>query len=180
MNNPCDDVPIWQVALIIDTNSYAGNYHREVAAFLTGHTDEYDEDNKYIADFKELLETDEVSQEVVNELQRIATNCKHDEYDYVHSTLAATPNRVNNGRGKNSDGAVGKTEDGSMNWPAYESVAVFLSDVPSGETMQFLKKRAHKMSLEEFKYGSSDDIKVTGVRCLVHKQTSTISEISIK
>ena len=119
--------------LVIDTNAYAGDFDREICAYVTGICDEdapaHDEVANVLADAPELVQA-------FRDKSMLVT---HAEYGPVSNTIRSTPGRINEG-----DGDCRDAEPGEDGWGAYESVAVFLSKPLTTTEMDYVRRRAHE------------------------------------
>jgi hypothetical protein len=82
--------------LVVDTDSYAGNFERELAGYATGICDL----DRGHGD-KEAMEAAEAEPDIVAALQAKSLAVRHDQYGMVTNTIRATPGRLNNGMGFN-------------------------------------------------------------------------------
>ena len=80
--------------LVVDTDSYAGNFERELAGYATGICDL----DRGRGD-KEAMEAAEAEPDIVAALRAKSRAVRHDEYGMVTNTIRATPGRLNNGMG---------------------------------------------------------------------------------
>ena len=80
--------------LVVDTDSYAGNFERELAGYATGICDL----DRGRGD-KEAMEAAEAEPDIVAALRAKSRAVRHDEYGMVTNTIRATPGRFNNGMG---------------------------------------------------------------------------------
>lgn len=120
--------------LVIDTDTYAGNIERELAAYAVG---VHDRDRGHGSSELEIFEEDAESDPVLQGLIGIQVMQKHEEYDEVSNTIWPTPGRLNNGVGVHFD------DDGkSLGYPAYESVAMFTSRLLTEIELAAVTKRA--------------------------------------
>lgn len=122
--------------LVIDTDSYSGNFEREICGYATGIVDEEryhgtDQANAAMRDHPEM-----VKGIVAKQSWRT-----HAEYGQVSNTIRATPGRLNDGMGNHFD-----AETGQKGHPAYESVAIFLRSPLTREELEFVTARAHEFS----------------------------------
>ena len=121
-------------AFIIDTDSYSGNFEREMAAFLTGV--ETVRGEKWIEEFeKEYGKNDEDS--IVNNLLYL-----YSEHGDEFQSIWESPNWRNDGNGKHypKNSAKGK----KCRYAAYNSVAIFFRNLPDEQSIAMLKERAYK------------------------------------
>lgn len=102
---------------IIDTDSYAGNFERELCGYCTGHWDGETHGGKQAAIFNE-----EVGDECFDNIAY--TVLEHDGYGYTSCvTIEAEPTTHQ-----------------------YNSVAIFFDEKPTKEQINLMKQRAEKYS----------------------------------
>lgn len=80
--------------LVVDTDSYAGNFERELAGYATGVCDR----DRGHGD-REAEDTATAHPDMVGALMTKSLPVRHDEYGMVTNTIRATPGRLNNGFG---------------------------------------------------------------------------------
>ncbi len=84
--------------LVIDTNSYSGNFERQLAGYCTGVWDrERAHGDAEAADAKK------ANPSLVAVIEAKSTTVQHNEYGQVSNTIRATPGRLNNGAGYHYD-----------------------------------------------------------------------------
>lgn len=135
------DTPVFM--LVIDTDAYSGNFERELCAYATGlwswemHHGEDEARDAAAAD-----------PAIVASIAEKGDAQLHDEHNvFVVETLRATPGRWNDGMGGHFDDDL-KVEDKPAH-PAYESVAVFLSEPLTEGEMAFVRARAARFAATE-------------------------------
>lgn len=84
--------------LVIDTDSYAGNFERPLAGYTTG---VWDHERKH-GDV-EAEDALKFNPAIVAQLAQKSRSVKHEEYGEVTNTIRATPGRANNGMGWHYD-----------------------------------------------------------------------------
>lgn len=130
------DLPL---AFVIDTDQYAGNFEREMCAFVTGQIGECGKGSK----------------------QAVLFHCDHPlRIDEFENLVVQFPD----GHGNHRPTAIWPTP-GTMNesgsGAAYQSVAIFLDSEPSDEIITFMKKRALQFCAEY-----NCPLSITGYRLL--------------
>lgn len=162
--------------LVIDTDSYSGNFERQMAAYVIG---AYDEDRYH--GFNECLQFREDGEEpaappLLQELSESVMTLPHTEYGHVSNTIWATPGRLNDGYGGHFDAA-----EGQKGFPAYESVAVFLEVEPTAEQLALIQERAVAYGTNRTNFsGEPDPVQIKGVRVIkVETETKTTVTQSI-
>lgn len=151
--------------LIIDTNQYSGNFHREMSAYLLNAPVLIDLGEGPTAEDEEFEEDAEEDPRllVMQDMVDIRT---HVEYGDTTNDIWPTPGRLNDGMGKHFN-----AKPGQKGFPAYESVAIFLKSPFNAEQMEIVKGRAEKFAQREA-------LKIIGVRQvnIQVKRTETIVE----
>jgi len=146
--------PKW--SFVVDTDSYAGNFEREMSSYIVGQCDEYGDHRggpykkMYMKDFKgkdpfENLVEERVSDPGDDGIMRAPMD------------LAPTP-------GYESNGAGGTLYFASScpKHPAYNSVAIFLSRRPTAKELTMLADRARRFAGATKIFGET--LKVIGCR----------------
>jgi hypothetical protein len=128
-------------SFVVDTDSYAGNFERELSSFVVGRCDEYG-DHRGGA-YKEMYEKEvpEKLQVIIEDLTEDRINDPGDDgIMRAPMDLAPTPGFENIGDGKILPLKAGK----KPKHPAYNSVAIFLSRKPTEDEFAFLILRTRK------------------------------------
>ncbi len=143
---------------IIDTDSYSGNFEREMTAYLTGRTGECDVGREQATLFRnEVGEGFDNVIDVANE-HGCSRPC----------SIWTTPGWSNDGDGHFfQDGDEEKAQVDK--YPAYMSVAIFFDSIPTDEQIILMKKRVYVFA--------KNRLKVSGFRLL--QETVTTKEISV-
>lgn len=138
-----------ELTLAIDTDSYSGNFERQMFAFITGRGDTPEgATNSNHEHYTKLAEAGWFD-EVLDDLLDVRLNDPGDDgYHRAYVTIAPTPGFFNDGHGEH-------LEDNEKNrrkvaekkrHPAFQSVAIFLQRMPTPEELAHIKKRAHLFS----------------------------------
>jgi len=147
-------------SFIIDTNSYSGNFEREMTAYVTGAVGDCEVGYQYAEEFKE--------EEPDSDIGSIIYQKSNENGIYRPCEIATTPGRVNNGTGVHMDADADEVKNLKQTWPAYESVEIFFSEDPSPH-IDMMKERA-------VEFASFKDIKVVGFRLNVTETTVSVVE----
>ena len=148
---------------IVDTGSYAGNFERELCAYVTGMLGECEVGSDQAEEF--------ASQLSANPFEEIIEQIMDDSGCSRPVSIWKTPGWFNNGAGKHYREDNPDVESSSARYPAYQSVAIFFSKELSGEMQVLLKERAAE-------YCARQDITITGFRLLkseVHTEEVSLS-----
>lgn len=135
---------------IIDTEEYSGNFEREMCAFCTGQVGECGVGQKEADVFKEECP------EWIEIFDDIVGSEPDDHGCYRPVSIYTTPGFFNDGMGghyRDPEKGSKKVKDnyekyheekssGPGDYPAYQSVAIFLNEIPNKPTIDFLMERA--------------------------------------
>lgn len=124
-------------SFVVDTDQYAGNFERELTAYVIGQADEYANVDDYIAMFEE-----ECGFDFEDLYDTRVSDPGDDGIMRAPNDLAPTPGWSNDGHG----GHYRVDADHPFKHPAYQSVAIFLSREPTSEELAELVKRATSFS----------------------------------
>lgn len=125
-------------AFVVDFGEYAGGLGRAVTAWVTGQADE------------NCTEAERALQDLFNQEYPAGTQCPADALYQTRTIesgeqacwdIAPTPGRVNDGAGRHKDASAQPNPD-RRTYPAFESVAIFLSRRPTDKEARFLVDRA--------------------------------------
>ena len=125
---------------IIDTNSYSGNFEREMCAYMTG---TYDEFTMVGAELADTFSNEDISKEISNNILFVQN--KHFPEVLTPVLLEKTPNRVNIGKGRIVDENSIEAIKASKKYDAYESVAILFKENPE-KFIKTLEQRAYSFA----------------------------------
>ncbi len=164
------------VLLIIDTNLYTGNFEREMCAHITGEIGECMVGEDYIADVDDIAEELDMPVEKVSEIMQWMQDFvvqRYDEGCYRPCEIYPTEGRSNNGNGRHYD----VTPEQPFKWPAYESVAIYLSKEPTKEIFDFIVARAKSFKYPAWKKSESNpELEVKGIHILVEERVVNVTK----
>src|SRR3989338_2363944 len=144
---------------VIDTNIYAGNFEREMCAYITGQIGEcgVGKDNAEIAK-KEI--SDVVAQ--LEDLVELAP----DEHGCARPvSIFPNPRYGNDGHGNHA--LLTDKNREQFPWPAYYSVAIFFHSIPDSGLLNIMKERARKIASRRVGLkGFEEKIGIEGFRLL--------------
>lgn len=120
---------------VIDCTEYSGNYERQMTAYITGKYGECEVGKNIAEDIESELE------EFRDEIDEIVM-LKYDDEDGCSRPceIVPTPGWVNNGMGVNS--RIDSDDGLSKGYDAYNSVGIFLYEIPSNELLKLFCDRA--------------------------------------
>ena len=155
--------------LVIDTDSYAGNFEREMTAFCTGRVGECGVGEWEAASYLEWLAT-EGRDDPFGDLVAM----RPDEHGVERPTaIWPTPGRTNDGAGTHSDVGPGSP----ARFPAYESVAIFFEAKPSADLIDMIEARARDFGDNRMAFGEFAPVRVKAVRLVEERLVRTVEEI---
>ena len=161
-----------QIIFVIHTNSYSGNFEREMCGYVTGQVGECGVGDDMAELFVEDLGEDaqEAFAEIIGE--------KMDEGCGRPCKIYETPGRLNDGMGNMFDAI-----EGAEGWPAYESVAIYFDDMPSDDQIDLMKARAVEYAKTEYNrkeyHATRDPLIITGFELIVEKTQVTRSRKAV-
>jgi len=158
---------VQEMMFVVDTTAYAGNFERELTAFMTGMLDESGKGRFEAQQFREFLE-DEYG-ETGNIFDGLVVLRPHEECGDRPCIIYPTPGRLNDGRGGHYD-----AREGDKGWPAYESVAIHVSRRPDARELQILKDRAEDFAVTPRRRG--EPFQIRGYRIVTKTVTVTMAE----
>jgi len=129
--------PEW--AFVVDTDMYAGNFERELSAYVVGVCDDYGghRGNPY----SEMYRRDFGKGDPFKALVDFRVD-DHGDDSIVRSPMALAPTP---GYGNDGNGRLSKVKPGKKaKYPAYQSVAIFLRRKPTDRELAMLAERARK------------------------------------
>lgn len=150
---------------VIDTDSYSGNFEREMTGWIMGH-DNYGETYTK-GTHEQVRELYPELSEYFTRMQEISSDhVFDDEYGHQQCGIIETPGWSNDGMGKHTKLAEGE----KRKWPAYQSVGIAVSttEIPKGDLKQM------KALAQEF--AKDNDIEILGYR-IVTVETVTTEEV---
>ena len=165
-----------QIIFVIDTDSYAGNFEREMCAYVTGQIGECGVGDGQAEDFNAWLKSKGIAE---NPFEDILGQVADDNGCHRPCAIWETPGRWNNGSGSHYNDAE-FSEDKSwmgLKHPAYESVAIFFNERPSDDLIAMMKERAAVFAANHLPYGGKTaPIAIRGFRLLEKKTVTTVVE----
>ncbi len=161
---------------VIDTNSYSGNFEREVCAYITGQVAEVSSSD---AEDQAALAL-QAMPEVVKEFEDLMLDVQ-DDPDMYPSFVAnwPTPGYGSNGRGK--EVKLTPENKDEYHYPAHLSVAIFFSERPSDKLIAIMKKRALHLRAIGIPWHSNTRLRVFAIENfrLLHRHVE-YTELEIK
>lgn len=122
--------------LIIETDSYAGNFERELCAYATGLIGECEVGDRQARDFSE-----EFGEEIAKSFQKISVEFADDNGTRRPCSMRRTPNNAKN-YNKETYEFNGKTYEK----PCYNDIEIFFNDRPTNEQLQIIVSRTKEFA----------------------------------
>lgn len=135
-------------SFIIDTNSYSGNFEREMCAFLTGQVGECGVGDEHAKEFKEQFPNEYAIFEDIIGSESDDNGC------YRPCDITETPGRF-------------------TKHPAYESVLIHFCKKPPTEIIEFMERRALEFAETQTIDYNNNHCKILGFRLEEHVTTTT-------
>lgn len=150
-----------QYLFVVDTNQYAGNFEREMAAYMTGKYGDCGVGDREADIFNQEIgiNPDDEDNHPFKNIIRVPDG-EHGCNRPV--TLVATPGLRNNGQGVVTKG---DPKECKM-YPAYYSIGIYFEDIPISEQKEIMMKRAEKFANYAKKYNLKQKIDIIGYRLL--------------
>jgi hypothetical protein len=184
-----------QYTLLIDTDKYSGNFEREMFSFITGESeclgDEPHAEYEYDIARKELnLDGCDDHGPLFALLEERLRDPGDDGAHRTFVSIAPTPGFFNVHGEHYQDGYTGDLardikfcdycKSGAdmkkhQTWPAYQSVAIFISRKPTNAEIELIKSRAYAYSKLPKKFSWDNRPKILGFR-LISETITNISE----
>lgn len=139
--------------LVIDTDSYSGNFERQMCAYITGRIGECDVGEKEARIAKSEIDSDILGWFNLNILSE-----PDDNGCYRPVKIYPTPGFYNDGRGKHYKISEKKPE--GRTFPAYQSIAIGVNQKMDDQVLKVMKSRAQD-------FADNNDIKIIGFRWVV-------------
>ena len=172
--NP-DNVPPF--VFVIDTDQYAGNFEREMCAFVTGHIGECGVGQQYQKLFFDFLGLD-VEQRDDNPFFEQVVDMADDHGCFRPVSIWPTKGRVNDGHGNCYDEDSEEAKKLKQTYGAYESVGIFFRSEPSRALINLMKERVQEFcKLEPLRSTVPENIKIRGFRLI--KVSLVFGEVSV-
>jgi hypothetical protein len=166
----------------IDTDLYAGNFEREMFAFIFGLPDTPGEHTSssglaYEQKARAGGLSMKVSDRFAEDLLDVRVNDPGDDgLHRAYVTIAPTPGWFNDGRGTHLEDTEENRAKYAARYPAFQSVAVFLQRPPTPEEAAIIKDRAAQFSTLPKVHDWDSRPKVIGIRvlCCTSKWTTEV------
>src|SRR3989338_8211600 len=125
---------------VIDTDAYAGNFERQMCAYITGQIEEceVEEENAKIA-----------KQEIPAVIAKLEDLIElvPDEHGYAKPfSIFPNPRYGNDGHGNHA--LLSDKNRDQFPWPAYYSVAIFFHSIPDSGLLNIMKERATNIAIK--------------------------------
>lgn len=134
-----------ELTFAIDTDSYSGNFEREMFSFITGRSDTPNGATNSNHEYYRKLAEAGWFDEVLDDLLEVRLNDPGDDGCHMaYVTITPTPGFFNeNGDHFPDSEKTKRAHEGKRHHPAFQSVAIFLQRMPTPDELAHIKARAH-------------------------------------
>ena len=177
--------PRTEYTLAIDTDSYSGNFERQMFAFIFGIPDTNDGGTRDLSHYMDAAKAAGVSKKLRNDypyelLDTRMNDPGDDGYHRAYVTICPTPGYFNDGKGEHyADTEENRKKVGAKRHPAFQSVAIFLSELPTDKELAYIKERAQAFQTFPSKHAWETRPKVLGFRILTATTTWSARELGL-
>lgn len=166
-----------QLTLAIDTDTYSGNFERELFAFVFGVADTPDGGTRDLS-YYYMPAYEEAKRAGLRDLAHSILDVRMNEpgddgYHPSYVTICPTPGFFNDGDGVHYEDTENnrKTVVEDKRHPAFQSVAIFLQRYPDAKELAFIKERVQLFAQFPKKHDWDHRPKILGLRLLRAKTT---------
>jgi len=131
-----------QIIFAIHTDSYSGNFERELCAYITGQVGDCGVGDDMAERFVE-----DLGEDLQEEFGEMIGEHRDDHGISRPCVIYPTPGRYNNGMGQMFDCTPGNSDP---QYPAYESVAIYFDEMPTDEMFDLMKARTDEYAKSEY------------------------------
>jgi len=177
--------PRSEYTLAIDTDSYSGNFEREMFAFIFGIPDTPDGGTRTLTEYTDAAKKAGVEKRLRKdykyELLDVRLNDPGDDgYHRAYVTICPTPGFFNDGNGTHhEDTEENRKKVGAKRHPAFQSVAIFLEQLPTDKELNYIRERAQAFQTFPSKHSWETRPKILGYRILTATTTWGAREIEL-
>jgi hypothetical protein len=168
-----------QLIFVVHTDSYSGNFEREMTAFITGQIGDCG-----VGDNEADMFLEDLGEDMKEAFAAIIDQVPDEEHAECcrPTVIWPTPDRYNNGSGGHFDM---KDFDPETSWlgrphPAYESVAIFFTAKPTAEMIELMKSRAQLYAETQYNteswHANRDPLNIKGFQLLKRATTTQVIE----
>jgi hypothetical protein len=149
---------------IIDTNKYAGNFEREMCAYITGQIGECE-----VGDEQAELAKKEIPEEVA-QLEELVESIPDEHGCARPVAIFPNPRYGNNGYGGQK--LLNDKNQEQFPFPAYNSIAIYFNSIPNSKLLDIMKKRAKEIGAKGIGTKKFEEqIEIEGFRLLEKRTT---------
>lgn len=177
--------PRSEYTLAIDTDSYSGNFERELFSFIFGIPDTPDGGTRDLSYHADAAKAAGVSKRLRKDFQYELLDVRlndpgDDGYHRAYVTICPTPGFFNDGKGTHyEDTEENRKKVGPKRHPAFQSVAIFLEQLPTDKELTYIRERAQAFSAFPAKHSWETRPKILGYRILTATTTWASREIEL-
>ena len=157
---------------VIDTDTYAGNFERQMCAYITGQIGECEVG-------KEQAEL--AKQEIPNMLTQLEELIEHvpDEHG-CHRPVSIFPNDRYGNDGVGNQALLTDKNRKQFPWPAYNSVVIYFNSIPNRRVLNIMKERARNFAERKIELkGVEKRVRIEGFRLLEEHKQITYRELNL-
>jgi hypothetical protein len=172
-----------EYTLAVDTDSYSGNFERELFSFIFGLPDTPGEGTRDLSYYTKAVEIAEVSEKMPEDFENTLLAVRmhdpgDDGYHHAYVSICPTPGFFNDGHGVHyEDNEKNRRKVGPTRFPAFQSVAIFLQRAPTDEEMKFIKSRVEAFLTYPKEHEWVTRPKILGYRLLTATTTWAAKEL---
>jgi hypothetical protein len=177
--------PRTEYTLAIDTDSYSGNFERELFSFIFGIPDTPDGGTRdlslYAKEAKDAGVSKRLRKDFQYELLDVRLNDPGDDgYHRAYVTICPTPGFFNDEKGTHyEDTEENRKKVGAKRHPAFQSVAIFLNQLPNDKELAFIKERMKAFQTFPSKHSWETRPKILGLRILTATTTWSARDLGL-
>ena len=165
-NNELNTITSKSYKFIIDTDTYAGNFERDMCEYITGQAGGYEK-----TDQTELAEQE--IPELVKQFKKLIEHIPNDNGYRFPGIIY--PNTKYGNDGHSNYALLTDENKKQFPYPAYLSVAISFYELPSPELLNVMQERAKKFVMK--KVGFNQTVKIEGFRLQVATTVKEYIEI---
>ncbi|MFA6462281.1 MAG: hypothetical protein WCV90_08520 [Candidatus Woesearchaeota archaeon] len=157
--------------LIIDTNTYAGNFERQMCAYVTGQIGECE-----VGEEQAELARKEIP-EVVAQLENLIEQVSDEHGCHRPVSIFPNPRYGNDGHGNHA--LLSNENREKFPWPACNSVAIYFNSLPNPRLLEVMRERASDIASRGVGLeGFERKVEIEGFRLL--EQRTVYTEIKLE
>lgn len=174
-----------EYTLAIDTDSYSGNFERELFSFIFGIPDTRNGGTRDLSIYADAAKAAGVKKQLRKDYEYELLDTRmndpgDDGYHRAYVTICPTPGYFNDGHGEHyADTEENRRKVGARRHPAFQSVAIFLNQLPTDKELKLIRERAQAFPTFSGKQRWTGSPKILGYRILTAKTTWEAREVDL-